>query len=48
MQFTRDWSADLKAERYEQRSHWRVGGTGSPGLAPFSATFVQFGVSSRF
>ncbi len=48
VQFTRDWSADLKAERYEQRSHWRVGGTGSPGLAPFSATFVQFGVSSRF
>jgi hypothetical protein len=48
VQLTPAWSADLKAERYEQRSHWRVGGSGSPGLAPFSATFVQFGVASKF
>lgn len=48
LQVTPAWSADLKAERYEQRGEWRVGGTGSPGLAPFRATFVQFGVSSKF
>ena len=48
VQVTPAWSADLKAERYEQRSEWRVGGAGSPGLAPFRATFVQFGVTSRF
>ncbi len=43
-----DWSTDLKAERYEQRSSWRVGGSGSPGLDPFHATFLQVGVSKRF
>jgi hypothetical protein len=48
VQFSRTWSADLKAERYEQRGSWRVGGSGSPGLAPFSATFVQFGLASKF
>ena len=42
------WSADVKYERYEQRSAWRVGGRGSFGLAPFSAQFVQLGVSRRF
>ena len=48
VQFTPDWSADLKAERYEQRSNWRVGGAGSPGLDPFSASFFQIGVNKRF
>jgi len=48
VQWSKDWSADLKAERYEQRGNWRVGGEGSPGLAPFKATFVQFGVASKF
>ena len=43
-----DWSADIKAERYEQRSNWRVGGTGSPGIDPFRATFVQLGVATKF
>lgn len=42
------WSTDLKLERYEQRASWRVGGAGSPGLAPFSARFVQWGLSRRF
>ena len=45
---TPDWSADLKGERYEQRSKWRVGGAGSPGLDAFSATFMQVGVNRRF
>jgi hypothetical protein len=42
------WSADIKYERYAQRSEWRLGGGGSPGLAPFSAQFVQLGISRRF
>lgn len=44
---TPDWTADAKLERYEQRASWRIGG-GSPGLDPFSATFVQLGLSRRF
>ena len=48
IQFAPDWSGDLKLERYEQRSKWRVGGAGSPGLDPFSAAFIQFGVNKRF
>ena len=48
VKLTPDWSADLKGERYEQRSKWRFGGSGSPGLDPFSATFLQVGVSRRF
>ena len=47
-QITPDWSTDVKAERYEQRSNWRIGGSGSPGIDPFRATFVQVGVSKRF
>jgi len=48
VQITPDWTTDLKAEHYEQRGSWRVGGTGSPGLDPFRATFVQVGVAKRF
>jgi Protein of unknown function (DUF3570) len=48
VQLAPDWSADLKGERYEQRSSWRVGGDGSTGLDPFSATFVQVGLNKRF
>ncbi len=43
-----DWSADVKVERYEQRGGWRLGGSGSPGLANFNANIVQAGVSRRF
>lgn len=42
------WSADIKYERYEQRSGWRLGGGGSPGLASFSAQFMQVGISRKF
>jgi Protein of unknown function (DUF3570) len=48
MQITPDWAADVKLERYEQRSNWRVGGKGSPGIDPFTASFLQVGVSKRF
>lgn len=42
------WSADVKYERYQQRSDWRIGGDGSPGIAPFSANWLQLGVSAAF
>ncbi len=42
------WTADLKVEGYEQRGQWRVGGPGSPGLAPFSARSLQWGLARRF
>lgn len=43
-----DWSADMKYERYEQRSEWRSFGKGSPAIDPFIADFVQVGVSKKF
>ena len=48
VQLAPGWAMDLKAERYEQRSNWRVGGSGSPGLDPFRATFVQLGINKKF
>lgn len=42
------WNADIKYERYQQRSDWRIGGDGSPGIAPFSANWLQLGVSAAF
>jgi hypothetical protein len=47
-QIDRDWSVDLKLERYEQRGSWRMFGTGSPGLEPMRAVSVQLGVSRSF
>jgi hypothetical protein len=47
-QVNRDWLVDAKLDRYEQRSGWRVGGAGSIGLAPFTATSLQLGASTRF
>jgi len=43
-----DWTFDLKLEKYEQRSNWRVGGKGSPGIDPFHATMVQVGMAYAF
>jgi hypothetical protein len=43
-----DWKLDAKVEQYEQRGAWRLRGSGSPNLAPFSATLLQVGVSRRF
>jgi hypothetical protein len=42
------WNTDLKLERYEQRSGWRLGGKGSPGIDPFYANIVQVGLGTRF
>ena len=41
----KDWLVDLKYENYEQRAGWCMTGGGDHGLAPFSATFIQFGLS---
>jgi hypothetical protein len=46
--FARLWTVDLRYDRYEQRSDWYLGGKGSPGLAPFSADYIQLGISRRF
>lgn len=42
-QIDRDWSVDVKFERYQQRSAWRAFGSGSPGLAALHANSVQIG-----
>jgi Protein of unknown function (DUF3570) len=42
------WGADVKIEGYAQRASWRLGGGGSPGLAPLRATMAQIGLSRRF
>lgn len=47
-QLDTDWTADIKLEHYAQRGSWRWLGTGSPGLASFSARSVQFGLARRF
>ncbi len=39
---------DLKVEKYQQRSAWRLGGSGSDGLLPFHALFWQAGWSTKY
>ena len=46
--FATHWSTDIRAEFYEQRSDWRWGGDGSPGLDTFRATWVEWGLERRF
>lgn len=43
-----DWTGDIRYDRYVQRSDWRLGGKGSPGLDTFFADTVQLGVSKAF
>jgi hypothetical protein len=47
-QFDKDWSTDLRGDWYKQRSDWRMGGNGSPGLVPFQAVSVQWGLKRAF
>lgn len=42
------WTLDGKLESYEQRSHWRLDGQGSRGLAPLRATLLQVGARRFF
>lgn len=46
--FAGGWSVDLKLEYTEQRGSWRLGGGGTGGLLPFSARWIQVGVSKTF
>jgi Protein of unknown function (DUF3570) len=43
-----DTVVDVKYERYRQTSGLRIGGSGSPGLDPFNANFMQVGLTHRF
>lgn len=43
----KNWSVDVKIERYEQRAAWRWGGEGTPGLDTFVARTWQIGLSRR-
>ena len=43
-----DTTFDVKLEQYQQRAAWRLGGSGSPGLDPFLAKSIQFGISHYF
>jgi len=46
--FADGWSADLRVDFYRQKSEWRLGGDGSPDILPFSARWIQGGVSKSF
>lgn len=43
----RNWSLDFKYENYGQRADWSPNG-GSPGLEPFSAHTLKFGINYSF
>lgn len=47
-QLTALWALDARLALYQQRSAWRLGGGGSPGLADFKATTVVLGASRKF
>jgi Protein of unknown function (DUF3570) len=47
-EFAHDWTIDLKYEWYQQRSAWRLGGDGSPGVENFTAKWWQIGISKKF
>jgi hypothetical protein len=47
-QFADSWTIDAKWEVYQQRASWRWLGTGSPGLAKFSAHSVQVGIKKSW
>lgn len=47
-QLTPLWTLDARVALYQQRSGWRLGGGGSPGLADFKASTVVLGVSRKF
>jgi hypothetical protein len=42
------WTVDLSYQFYRQRSSWHLGGGGSPGLEPFSASWIEAGISKTF
>jgi hypothetical protein len=46
--FNEEWTGDVKAEVYQQKADWRIGGDGSPGLQPFKALTLQWGLKRAF
>ena len=46
--FADGWRAGVKVAFYRQRAGWRLGGNGSPGLEPFSARWIEAGISRSF
>jgi len=46
--FDHGWSADISFSYYQQRGSWRMGGSGSSGIEPFSARWIMLGVSKTF
>jgi hypothetical protein len=42
------WQVDFKVDRYDQNSSYRLAGSGSPYLEPFTAITYQLGISRRF
>lgn len=46
--FTPNTEVDVKVDNYRQSAALRISGTGSPGLDPFNARFVQLGLTHRF
>ena len=47
-QISPDLSVDMKYESYQQRNSWSLNGSGSEGLAPFSARSIQLGMTYQF
>jgi len=47
-QFAHGVSADVEVNVYRQRAGWHAGGSRSPGLAEFSARWIEFGLAKRF
>jgi hypothetical protein len=46
--FGADVTVDVAVNMYRQRAGWHAGGSGSPGLAEFSARWIEFGIEKRF
>jgi hypothetical protein len=46
--FDHGWSVDVSFSYYQQRSSWRLGGSGSAGIEPLSARWIMVGVSKTF
>jgi hypothetical protein len=42
------WTIDFRAERYEQRTQWRLFHRGSVGLLPLSASILQIGLGKQW
>jgi hypothetical protein len=46
--FADGWNVDVKFAFYRQRAGWQLAGNGSPGIEPFSARWIEFGVAKTF